>query len=103
MENLCNFRTTEVLLTNETEKILYLLGRVEGGEGEAIAILTPKLHDPSALDFKNVKTSFINDIYYRFTADLLSSVDVQLIYPINDKHKKKYRRKELSIHYETGQ
>lgn len=62
-------------------------------------IVTPKLNDPNALHFKNVETSFINDIYYRFNTDLLSSVEVQMIYPITDKHKNKYRRKELSIHY----
>jgi hypothetical protein len=61
------------------------------------------MNDPNALEFKNVETSFNNDIYYRFNAELLSGVEVQLIYPINQKHKDKYCRKEISIHYESGE
>jgi m7GpppX diphosphatase len=103
MENLLKFKCEEVLAINETEKILYLLGRVEGAEGEAIAILTPKLYDHNHLHFSNVQTIFVNDIYARFTAELASAVSVQFIYPINEKLKNKYRVKEASIRFETGE
>ena len=51
----------------------------------------------------NPQTAFINDIYHRFTASVASDVDIQLIYPINEKHKNKYRSKQMEIHYESGE
>jgi len=75
-----------------------LLGNVEGINGEAIVILTPKLQDQNKLNFSEVITSFVNDIYGRFTAELSSSFDIQFIFPINEKHKNKYRKRETIIH-----
>lgn len=48
-------------------------------------------------------TSFINDIYMRFSADNLSQVDLQMIFPINEKHKSKYLRRKTIIRPETGE
>lgn len=67
-----HFKLMEVLTVNEAEKTLYLLGNVEDKDGEAILILTPKVYNPQKLHITSIHTSFINDIYGRFTAELAS-------------------------------
>lgn len=102
---MAGFKCTEVLNFNQTEKVVYLLGKVEGQEGEAIAIFTPRLLDSTSLvlDAANITTSFVNDIYGRFHASLNTLYDVQFIFPITPKHLLKYQRKQSRIIRQTAE
>lgn len=88
---------------SQSERTLYLLGTIKNKQGSAIAILSPRLHDPANLLFQNIETVFTNDIYCRFKVELNTQFDIQFIYPITEKHKKKYERKTYLIEKESGE
>lgn len=48
-------------------------------------------------EFIDIKNIFDNDIYSKFDVTMAGEYDIQAIYPVNDKHKNKYRQKFMSV------
>ena len=55
------------------------------------------------LKFELIKEVFHNDIYSRYDVSMMGQYEIQSIFPITEKHKDKYKAKEMLIYEESAE
>ena len=101
--DLNKFAHKETLSTNPTEKKTVYLGTVGEKEGEAILIINAKVPQMQQLKFESIKEVFQNDIYSRYDTAMVGEYEIQSIFPITQKHKDKYRSKQMRLYEESAE
>lgn len=97
------FKFKQLLSTNPAEKRVVAIGQVDGQEGEAIMVVNAKMPDQQKYTFTEVHKVFQNDIYWRFDVKMEGEYEIQAIYPVTEKHKAKYRLKDMQLVKQSAQ
>ena len=109
--NRVHFRLTRVLDQSAERKTIFLLGRLEGHEGEAVLLVEKQalaedvVQRMVAADDNSIELSMQNDIYglYTFVSPLpeANKMKMTLIFPATQRHIDKYSKKCLHLIHET--